>query len=99
MGRGVMQVLWPSFLMATAASGVFFSLFDPQQLELFGVVIPPDRLMAYTIGFIAFWLLCAGSSAMTYMLSREAHVNASGAAVDVGGVPHASVHTTTMRRP
>ena len=91
MGRGVMQVLWPSFLMATAASGVFFSLFDPQQLEIFGVVIPPDRLMAYTIGFIAFWILCAGSSAMTYLLARDA---AHRAAPDAGFEPHASVHTS-----
>jgi len=91
MGRGVMQVLWPSFLMATAASGVFFSLFDPQQLEIFGVVIPPDRLMAYTIGFVAFWILCAGSSAMTYMLARDATHRVG---PDGGFEPHASVHTS-----
>lgn len=94
MGRGVMQVLWPSFLMATVASGVFFSLFDPQQLEIFGIVVPPDRLTAYTTGFIAFWLLCAGSSAMTYLLARD---DASIASGGDGGQPQASVHTTSHR--
>ena len=95
MGRGVMQVLWPSFLMAAAASGVFFSLFDPQQLEIFGIVVPPDPLTAYTTGFIAFWLLCAGSSAMTYLLARD--VRGDGGADGGAGQPQASVHTTAHR--
>ena len=92
MGRGLMQVLWPSFLMAAAGCGVFFSLFDPQQLEVFGVVIPPDRMTAYTTGFLAFWLLAAGSSWMTYLLTRSASPSdtVNGAP---GTPPGATVHT------
>ena len=93
MGRAIMQVLWPSFLMATAASGIFFSLFDPQQLEIFGVVIPPDRLMAYTVGFMAFWLLCAGSSAMTYLLVRDENSRNRRHPGNGDYEPRASVHT------
>ena len=96
-GRGVMQIVWPSFLTATAASGIFFTLFDPQQLEIFGIVIPPDRIMAYTTGFLAFWVMAAFSSAMTYLLARSANgIQAS--PQDQQQPHHAIVHTTQRRQ-
>ena len=67
----IIWVLWPSFLMAIPATGVYFSLFDPVDLNLFGIYVPADRLAAYTIGFFAFWTLGAGSSAMTFFLMRN----------------------------
>ena len=36
MAQRIMWVLWPAFLVAAAATGVFFSLFDPQEFWLFG---------------------------------------------------------------
>jgi hypothetical protein len=64
----LMRILWPSFLVATAATGVFFSLFDPQEMHLFSIIVPPHRMAAYTVGFMAFWAMCALSSAMTWVL-------------------------------
>lgn len=70
--RKVMAILWPSFLMAGIAVGVFFSLVNPQELYLFGKVVDYPPLAAYTMGFFAFWALCACSSALTYFLDRNA---------------------------
>lgn len=70
LGR-IMQVLWPSFLMATVASGLFFSMFDPVDVQLFGVEITHTPLGIYTIGFMMFWALCATSSWLTYLLVHQ----------------------------
>lgn len=32
--RCVMQILWPSFLIAIVANGILFSLVDPQDVSL-----------------------------------------------------------------
>jgi hypothetical protein len=64
-------VLWPSFLMACAAELVFFALFDPTDLHLFGVPIEADRMPVYTIGFFAFWMIGAISSALTVFLAQS----------------------------
>lgn len=70
--RRLMWILWPSFLVAIPASGVYFSLFDPVDLDVLGVHVAAHRGMAYTIGFFAFWLLGAASSTLTVLLSRAA---------------------------
>jgi hypothetical protein len=64
-----MWILWPSFLVAIPASGVYFSLFDPVDLDFFNMHIVASRNAAYTLGFFAFWLLGAASSALTLLLS------------------------------
>jgi hypothetical protein len=64
-------ILWPSFLVAIVAEGVFFSLFDPVEVTILDFHIPPDRTAAYTIGFFAFWFLGAASSACTCWLQRK----------------------------
>jgi len=64
-------ILWPSFLVAIVAEGVFFSLFDPVEVTILNIHIPPDRSAAYTIGFFAFWLMGAASSACTCWLQRK----------------------------
>ncbi len=63
-----MHVLWPSFLVAIAAEGLFFSLFDPDDLLPFGQPLEVSRLGAYTIGFFAFWIVAAAASALTGFL-------------------------------
>jgi hypothetical protein len=66
-----MTILWPSFLAAIAATGLFFSLFDPAELLLrwSGETGLPD-IACYTIGFLSSWLFCALSSVLTAYLMR-----------------------------
>jgi hypothetical protein len=55
-------VLWPSFLTAIVASGVFFSAFNPDDLVPFNLDIDISPLAAYSIGFFIFWALAIVSS-------------------------------------
>jgi hypothetical protein len=68
----VIWVLWPSFVIGGMAEGVFFTLFDPMELHLFGEPLELGRMAIYTIGFFAFWALAAASSAMTCFLQKPA---------------------------
>jgi hypothetical protein len=69
-----MAVLWPSFLVAGAATGVFFSLFDPQEFWLLGEHLEISRLGAYTIGFFGFWGVGIASSALSVLLAAAPQV-------------------------
>jgi hypothetical protein len=66
------QVLWPSFLVAGVAEGVFFTVVDPKQLYLFGEAVDYSLIATYSIGFFGFWLACAASSLATIFLQRTA---------------------------
>ena len=55
-------VLWPSFIVAIVASGVFFSAFNPRDLIPYNLDIEISPLAAYSIGFFLFWLLALLSS-------------------------------------
>ena len=66
----VISVLWPSFLMAGAATIIFFAIFDP-----FSLMAPtwfPDlsRQAAYGVGFFMFWALTASSCLLTCFFQR-----------------------------
>ncbi|WP_435103205.1 hypothetical protein [Arhodomonas sp. AD133] len=64
-------VLWPSFLVAAAASVVFFANIDPATLE--SQTLPGwdlDRRTGYALGFFMFWAVCAASSYLTVFLFR-----------------------------
>jgi len=63
-------VVWPAFLAACAAELLFFSLFDPSDLQLFGRPVEVDRMLVYTLGFFAFWALGILSSGLTVFLAR-----------------------------
>lgn len=65
-------VLWPSFLVAGIAEGLFFTLIDPQELYLFGEPVHFSRVATYSIGFFGFWLVCAASSLLTWFLQLSA---------------------------
>ena len=65
-------ILWPSFIVGGIAEAVFFTLFDPVDLHLFDEPLGLSRTAIYTIGFFAFWLFAAGSSAFTCFLQRPA---------------------------
>ncbi len=56
-------VLWPSFVVAGVAEILFFTAFDPAEVEI-------SRLAAYSAGFFFFWALAAASSALTCFLQR-----------------------------
>lgn len=66
-----MWVLWPGFLMAIPAVGIVFTLVDPEDLHAFGQPLHTSRLGAYTLGFLVFWALCSGASALTCLLQRS----------------------------
>lgn len=68
----ILWVLWPSFLVAGIAEGVFFTVIDPQELYLFGEPVSFSRTATYSIGFLGFWVVCAASSLMTWFLQRSA---------------------------
>lgn len=69
MSKFLMQVLWPSFLVAIVAEGLFFSLIDPHDLVIHGIHIAAERTTVYAIGFFTFWALLALSSALTRLLA------------------------------
>ena len=71
MAQRIMWVLWPAFLVAAAATGVFFSLFDPQEFWLFGEHLEISRLGAYTIGFFGFWGVGISSSSLSVFWARS----------------------------
>ncbi|MEY4014078.1 MAG: hypothetical protein RLZZ290_942 [Pseudomonadota bacterium] len=70
MARAAMSIAWPSFLAATAFTGLFFSSIDPNELVVFGLPLELDRREAYGFGFMIFWAFSALASAMTYLLAR-----------------------------
>ncbi len=65
-------IFWPAFIVAGIAEMVFFTLFDPMELMLFGMALDCSRITIYSIGFFCFWLLMSFSSALTYFLQRSA---------------------------
>jgi hypothetical protein len=67
--RALIAVLWPSFLVAILAEGVFFSLFDPAGLVLPALEEAPSPLAVYAIGFLFFWMCGSLSAALGQYLS------------------------------
>lgn len=66
-------VLWPSFLSASLATGVFFANVDPEELR--AATFPQleiDRRLGYTLGFFMFWGVTAWSSFLTLSLLNPA---------------------------
>jgi hypothetical protein len=69
--RVAAAILWPSFIAAALAEFVVFAAFDPAALDMPGVG-PIARPAAYTVGFFAFWMIGALSSALSLYLARSA---------------------------
>jgi len=70
--RALASVAWPSFLVAGVAQSLFFTLFDPADMSLFGSPVELGRTAVYSIGFFLFWAVCAASSALTSLLLKSA---------------------------
>lgn len=64
-------ILWPSFIAGGVAEAVFFTVFDPMDLVVFGQPVSWSRTAVYSVGFFAFWAVCAASSAFTCFLSKR----------------------------
>ena len=62
------NLLFLSFATAAAGEAFFFTFIDPKLLYLFGEPVHFSPLATYSIGFFAFWALCAASSAFTRFL-------------------------------
>jgi hypothetical protein len=71
LARRLMWVVWPAFLVAALAEGLFFTVFDPFDLHFFGVQVDLSRGAIYTMGFFGFWGLGIASSALTVFLERS----------------------------
>ena len=71
--QNFVSILWPSFLVASLTTILFFTMFDPRQLGLISGYAEITRLGGYTIGFFAFWFLSAISSALTCYFRRPCH--------------------------
>ena len=72
--RDLGNMVWISFLMAAAATMVFFAMVDP--LVLSGMTTPGweiSRQTGYAIGFFMFWLLTAATCALSFFMARTDH--------------------------
>ena len=70
--KRVIYILWPSFIVGGIGEVLFFTVFDPQELYLFGDPSSLSRLAVYSIGFFLCWAFAAASSAFTCFLQRSA---------------------------
>ena len=66
-----MVILWPSFIVGGIGEVLFFTLFDPKELYLFGEPSNLSRMAVYSIGFFMCWAFAAASSALTCYLQRS----------------------------
>jgi len=64
-------IIWPSFLVAGVAEILFFAVIQPQDLYFFGQPVNFSPLATYSIGFFAFWAICAASSLATCFFQRS----------------------------
>src|SRR6185503_12425316 len=65
-------ILWPSFIVGGIGEVLFFTIFDPKELYLFGEPASLSRLAVYSVGFFLCWSFAAVSSAFTCFLQRTA---------------------------
>jgi hypothetical protein len=70
--KHAIYILWPSFVVGGLGEVAFFTVFDPQELYLFGEPSSLSRLAVYSIGFFLCWAFAAASSALTCFLARGA---------------------------
>ena len=71
--RNLILVLWPSFIVGGAGEVLFFTVFDPKELYLFGEASSLSRLAVYSIGFFMCWAFAAASSALSVFMARPAN--------------------------
>lgn len=70
MFRVIMNVVWGSFLVAILAEGIFFSVFDPQDLQQLMGSQELSSISFYTIAFFFFCAIGFLASALTHYLTN-----------------------------
>ena len=70
MGKRLIWILWPSFIVGGIAEAVFFTLIDPQELYFLGEPVRWSATAVYSVGFFMFWAIAAASSMFTCFLQR-----------------------------
>ena len=70
--KTLILILWPSFIVGGVGEILFFTVFDPKELYLFGEPTSLSRLAVYSFGFFLCWAFAAASSAFTCFLQRSA---------------------------
>ena len=70
--RRAIFIPWPSFVVGGIGEVLFFTVFDPGELYLFGEPSSLSRFAVYSIGFFLCWAFAAASSAFTCYLQRSA---------------------------
>lgn len=68
--QSIISVVWPSFLTASAATILFFVMFDPLDLGQLLDLPALSRTAGYTAGFFGFWFLTSISCALTCYFRR-----------------------------
>ena len=68
--KAAILILWPSFIVGGIGEVLFFTVFDPKELYLFGEPASLSRLAVYSIGFFLCWGFAAAASAFTWFLSN-----------------------------
>lgn len=78
-GIDIGRVLWPSFLIASAASVLFFAAVDPALLRGAGprLFANLDREAGYALGFFFFWAIGAAASSLSVFLTRASERQAT----------------------
>jgi len=69
--KSAILILWPSFIVGGIGEVIFFTVFDPQELYLFGEATSLSRMAVYSTGFFLCWVFAAASSAFTVYLARS----------------------------
>lgn len=72
LAQRLLLVLWPAFLVAAVAEMMFFAVFDPADLHLFGAPLAADRMLVYAVGFFCFWVLTSAAAALAVFMQRSA---------------------------
>lgn len=67
----LLWIVWPAFVVAGVAEAIFFTLFDPFDLQFLGTTLEISRPGVYTLGFFGFWMLGIASSALTVFLEAS----------------------------
>jgi hypothetical protein len=63
--RILLAVLWPAFLVAGLATGLLFSMVDPEDIRVFGMDLEVSAMAVYTVGFFMLWGMCTMSGLLT----------------------------------
>lgn len=73
LGRRVMIVVWPAFLMAGVLEMLVFAMVDPTHLHGFsGAPVGWSATAVYSAAFFVFWLAIALAGAITQVLDLTA---------------------------